>query len=110
MSQTPPQHVGQDGGFDFFLHTDGLDADDLSLSGEGGSLVNVLDRLLDRGVVIFGDVRISVADVDLLFVGVKLFLASVDTMEASRDAARERARAAFDRLSAEAAAARDGAA
>lgn len=81
------------GEFDFFLHTDALDAGDLSLECDsGGTLVNVLDRLLDRGVVIFGDLRISVADVDLLFVGVKLFVASVDTMEASRDAAAKTAR------------------
>ena len=50
------------------------------------ALVDVLDRLLDRGVVVAGDLRISVADVDLLFVGLKLFLASVDTMEDARAA------------------------
>lgn len=49
------------------------------------SLVDVLDRLLDRGVVVAGDIRISVAGVDLMFVGLKLFLASVDTIEAGRE-------------------------
>lgn len=57
------------------------------------SLVDVLDRLLDRGVVVAGDIRISVADVDLLFVGLKVFLASVDTMEDARAAQIEKVRA-----------------
>lgn len=64
------------------------------------SLVDVLDRLLERGVVVVGDLRISVADVDLIFVGVKVFLAATDTMEAAEEAQSERAvaawRAAFD--------------
>lgn len=49
------------------------------------TLVDVLDRLLDRGVVVSGELRVSVADVDLLFVGVRLFLSSVDAIEDARD-------------------------
>lgn len=48
------------------------------------TLVDVLDRLLDRGVVISGDIRISVADVDLCFLGLKVVLSSIDTIEAAR--------------------------
>lgn len=48
------------------------------------TLVDVLDRLLDRGVVVSGELTVSVADVDLLFVGVRLFLSSVDTIEDAR--------------------------
>lgn len=56
-----------------------------------GALLDVLDRLLDRGVVVVGDLRISVADVDLLFVGLKLFVSSVDAIEDAREAALARA-------------------
>jgi gas vesicle structural protein len=51
------------------------------------SLIHLLDRLLDQGVVVSGDLRISVAGVDLLFVGLKLLLASVDTADRYRVAA-----------------------
>ncbi len=51
------------------------------------TLVDLLDRLLDKGVVISGDLRISVAEVDLIFVGLKLFVSSVDTIENARGGA-----------------------
>ena len=50
-----------------------------SLSGER-RLVDVLDRLLDRGVVIHGELWLTVADVDLVFVGAHLTLANPDTI------------------------------
>jgi hypothetical protein len=43
-----------------------------------GSLLGVIDRLLDHGVMIQGDLEVSVAGVDLLSVGLKVFLASID--------------------------------
>lgn len=87
--------MSADASLDFFMHTDALDSSHLSLADEReGSLVDVLDRLLDRGVVIYGDLRISVADVDLLFVGLKVFVASIDTMEQTREASIAAARAA----------------
>ncbi len=43
------------------------------------TLVTVLDRLLDTGVVADGQLVLSVAGVDLIFVGVRALLASVDT-------------------------------
>lgn len=45
------------------------------------SLCEVLDRVLTKGVVIKGDVVISVADVDLLYLGVQLLLCSAETAE-----------------------------
>jgi gas vesicle structural protein len=51
------------------------------------TLIHLLDRLLDQGVLLAGDLRISVAGVDLLFVGLKVLLASVDTAERYRLAA-----------------------
>lgn len=46
------------------------------------SLVEVLDRALNKGIVISGDLVISVADIDLIYLGVKVLLSSVETMEA----------------------------
>jgi hypothetical protein len=46
-----------------------------------GSLLGVLDHLLDRGVLLWGELRISVANVDLIEVGLKLMLASVRTAD-----------------------------
>ncbi len=43
------------------------------------SLVDVLDRLLDTGVVIDGQIVLSVAGVDLVHIGLRALLASVDT-------------------------------
>jgi hypothetical protein len=45
------------------------------------ALVDLIDRLLDGGVVIHGDITLAVADVDLLYVGLRALVASVDTME-----------------------------
>ncbi|WP_294344477.1 gas vesicle protein [Prosthecochloris sp.] len=45
------------------------------------TVLELLDRVLNKGVVIAGDITISVADIDLLYIGVKLLLSSVDTME-----------------------------
>lgn len=46
------------------------------------TLLEILDRVLDKGVVISGDLTISVADVDLIFLGLKVMLASVERAEA----------------------------
>lgn len=43
------------------------------------TLLETLDRLLNRGVVVAGDVTLSVADVDLIYVGLRLLLSSVET-------------------------------
>ncbi|HXE51958.1 MAG TPA: gas vesicle protein [Tepidisphaeraceae bacterium] len=42
------------------------------------SLVDVLDRVLDKGVVIAGDIRINLLDIELLTVKIRLLIASVD--------------------------------
>jgi hypothetical protein len=52
------------------------------------TLLDLLDTILDKGVVAQGDLTISVADVDLVFVGIKLVLASVETMESWRKSAQ----------------------
>ncbi len=45
------------------------------------TLLEILDRVLDKGVVISGDMVISVADVDLIYLGLKVLLSSVETIE-----------------------------
>jgi len=48
------------------------------------TLLETLDRVLNKGVVIAGDVTLSVADVDLIFVGLRLLLSSVETARGLR--------------------------
>jgi len=45
---------------------------------QSSTLADVLDRVLDKGVVIAGDITISLADVDLLSIKLRLLVASVD--------------------------------
>jgi gas vesicle protein GvpA/GvpJ/GvpM family len=45
------------------------------------ALIDLIERLLDGGVVIHGDITLAVADVDLLYVGLRALVASVETME-----------------------------
>ncbi|CCD94530.1 putative gas vesicle protein gvpJ 2 [Bradyrhizobium sp. ORS 375] len=58
-----------------------------------GSLLELLDHLLDRGVLLWGELRISVADVELIEVGLKLMLASAHTADRWRRTTTERASA-----------------
>lgn len=50
------------------------------------TLLEVLDRVLDKGAVISGDIVISIADVDLIYLGLKILVSSVETMEKLRGA------------------------
>ena len=45
------------------------------------TLLELVDRVLNKGVVLTGDVTLSVADVDLVYVGLRVLLASVGTLE-----------------------------
>lgn len=45
------------------------------------ALVDLVDRLLGGGVVIAGDITLSVADVDLVYVGLRALVSSVATAE-----------------------------
>ena len=44
------------------------------------SVLETLDHLLDRGVVISGEAVISIGDVDLLYLGLNVVLANVDAV------------------------------
>ena len=47
------------------------------------TLLETLDHLLDRGVVIAGEATISIGDVDLLYLGLNIVLANMDAMKRS---------------------------
>ncbi|HET7584453.1 MAG TPA: gas vesicle protein [Gemmatimonadaceae bacterium] len=44
-------------------------------------LVDVLDRILDKGLVIAGDIRVNLANVELLTIQVRLLVCSIDKAE-----------------------------
>ena len=59
-------------------YADALDGDDVSYEpalDEGVALVDLVDRVIDGGVVVTGDVLLSLAGVDLVYVGLRLVLA-----------------------------------
>jgi hypothetical protein len=43
------------------------------------SLLETLDHVLNRGLVIAGEITISVADIDLIFVGLNVLVSSIET-------------------------------
>lgn len=45
------------------------------------NLIDILDRILDKGLVIAGDIRVSLANVELLTVRIRLLICSVDKAE-----------------------------
>jgi hypothetical protein len=59
------------------------------------SLLETLDHVLSRGLVIAGEITISVADIDLIFVGLNVLVGSVDTIE---EVLGERGNSAVPRL------------
>jgi hypothetical protein len=50
-----------------------------SIAEQDVALVDLVDRLLGGGVVIAGDITLAVADVDLVYVGLRALIASVAT-------------------------------
>ncbi len=51
-----------------------------ALASSDTRLVDVVDRLLDRGVILRGELWLTVAGVELVFIGADLVLASPDTI------------------------------
>jgi gas vesicle structural protein len=62
------------------------------------TLLDLLDRAIYKGVVLNGDITISVANVDLVYLGLKLLLTSTDRVEEMRRLAAERAIESFARV------------
>ena len=52
-----------------------------AIHGEDVALVDLLDRLLGGGVVLAGDITLAVADIDLVYVGLRALISSVATAE-----------------------------
>ena len=50
------------------------------------TLLELVDRVLNKGVVLSGDITLSVAGVDLVYVGLRVLLASVSTLERADEA------------------------
>src|SRR5437868_1931003 len=48
---------------------------------QASGLVDVLDRVLDKGLVIAGDVKVSLAEVELLTIRIRLIVCSIDKAE-----------------------------
>jgi gas vesicle structural protein len=58
------------------------DQEELIGMGSEVPLVEVLDRALGAGVVITGDITLSLADIDLVYVSLRLLVSSVGTLRA----------------------------
>ena len=57
------------------------------------TLLDLVDRAIDHGVILAGDITIAVADIDLIYLGLQVLLASVERVEklsAERERAMER--------------------
>ena len=50
-------------------------------TGRSTGLVDVLDRVLDKGLVVAGDIRVSLAEVELLTIRIRLIVCSIDKAE-----------------------------
>jgi gas vesicle protein GvpA/GvpJ/GvpM family len=54
---------------------------DLVVPSRSYGLVDVLDRVLDKGLVVVGDIKINLANVELLTIQVRLLICSIDKAE-----------------------------
>jgi Gas vesicle protein len=45
------------------------------------TLLDLVDRAIDHGVILAGDITIAVADIDLIHLGLQILLASVERVE-----------------------------
>ncbi|MBD2773094.1 gas vesicle protein GvpJ [Iningainema tapete] len=50
----------------------------IATSTQGSSLADILERVLDKGIVIAGDISVSVASTELLHIRIRLLISSVD--------------------------------
>ena len=58
---------------------------DESQSEQHITLLDLLDRIIDHGIVIQGDLRISVADVDLIYVNLRLLISSISQLQRNQN-------------------------
>ncbi|MFZ4450751.1 gas vesicle protein [Salibacterium aidingense] len=57
--------------------------EDNSLKNQDVSLLDILDAVLDKGVVLRGDLTVTVADVDLVYLDLKVLISSVSKLQES---------------------------
>ena len=55
------------------------------LTAEDASLLELVDRLLNKGVVLAGEATISVAGIDLIYLGLNVVLAAVETIDKAQE-------------------------
>jgi hypothetical protein len=55
------------------------------LNAEDTSLLELVDRLLNKGVVLAGQATISVAGIDLIYLGLNVVLAAVETIDKAQE-------------------------
>jgi hypothetical protein len=51
------------------------------LTARDASVLELVDRLLNKGVVLMGEATISVAGIDLIYLGLNVVLAAAETLE-----------------------------
>lgn len=56
--------------------------EDRALQRQPQGLVDILDKILDKGLVVAGDVKVSLANVELLTIQLRLVICSIDKAEA----------------------------
>jgi gas vesicle structural protein len=55
------------------------------LTAEDASLLELVDRLLNKGVVLAGEATISVAGIDLIYLGLNVVLSAVETLSKTQE-------------------------
>ena len=54
------------------------------MEAQEATLLDLVDRAVDHGVILTGDITIAVADIDLIYVGLQVLLASVERVQEPR--------------------------
>ena len=53
----------------------------LERASRDASVIDILDRVLDKGLVVAGDIKVSLAEVELLTIRIRLLICSIDKAE-----------------------------
>ena len=59
-----------------------MPTDERGMTRQPQGLVDILDKILDKGLVVAGDVKVSLANVELLTIQLRLVICSIDKAEA----------------------------
>ena len=61
--------------------SESMRASDTERYDRSAGLVEILDRVLDKGLVVAGDIKVSLAEVELLTISIRLLICSLDKAE-----------------------------